>query len=97
MYTPIASALSRLQCFDGISFKVASQGKSPFILQAKHRDPCIVLLFYFPLPVDMISILIYAAVNGQLELTLLKDRQRCDTVPTSNLKVYKFREWWIFT
>ena len=35
----------------------------------------------------------YAAVNGQLELTLLKDRQRFDTVSTSNLKVYKFREW----
>ena len=38
-----------------------------------------------------------AAVNGQLELTFLKGRQRFDTVPTSNLKVYKFREWWIFT
>ena len=35
---------------------------------------------------------INAAVNGQLELTLLKDRQRFDTVSTSNLKVYKFRE-----
>ena len=40
---------------------------------------------------------LYAAVNGQLELTLLKGRQRFDTVSTSNLKVYKFREWWIFT
>ena len=39
----------------------------------------------------------YAAVNSQLELTLLKDRQRCDTVSTSNLKVYEFREWRIFT
>ena len=39
-----------------------------------------------------ISKLIYAAVNGKLELTLLKGRQRFDTVSTSNLKVYKFRE-----
>ena len=28
-----------------------------------------------------------AAVNGKLELTLLKGRQRFDTVSTSNLKV----------
>ena len=34
-----------------------------------------------------ISFLIYAAVNGKLELTLLKGRQRFDTVSTSNLKV----------
>ena len=34
-----------------------------------------------------------AAVNGQLELTLLKGRQRLDTVSMSNLKVNKFREW----
>ena len=40
---------------------------------------------------------VYAAVNGKLELTLLKGRQRFDTVSTSNLKVYKFRERWIFT
>ena len=30
---------------------------------------------------------VYAAVNGKLELTLLKGRQRFDTVSTSNLKV----------
>ena len=29
---------------------------------------------------------IYAAVNGYLELTLLKDRQRFDTISTSNLE-----------
>ena len=29
----------------------------------------------------------YAALNGKLELTLLKGRQRFDTVSTSNLKV----------
>ena len=40
---------------------------------------------------------INAAVNGHLELTLLKDRQRFNTVSTSNLEVYKFRDWWIFT
>ena len=38
-----------------------------------------------------------AAVNGHLELTLLKDRQRFDAVSTSNLEVYKFRDWWILT
>ena len=40
---------------------------------------------------------LYAAVNGHLELTLLKDRQRFDAVSTSNLGVYKFRDWWILT
>ena len=43
-----------------------------------------------------ISVLLHrinAAVNGQLELTLLKGRQRFDAVSTSNLEVYKFREW----
>ena len=40
---------------------------------------------------------IKAAVNGHLELTLLKGRQRFDAVSTSNLEVYKFRDWWIFT
>ena len=28
---------------------------------------------------------------------LLKDRQRFDAVSTSNLEVYKFRDWWILT
>ena len=42
-----------------------------------------------------------AAVNGHLELTLLKGRQRFDAVltsnlETSNLEVYKFWDWWIF-
>ena len=40
---------------------------------------------------------INAAVNGHLELTLLKGRQRFDVVSTSNLEVYKFQDWWIFT
>ena len=39
----------------------------------------------------------YAAVNGHLELPLLKDRQRFDAVSTSNLEVLKFRDWWILT
>ena len=39
----------------------------------------------------------YAAVNGHLELPLLKDRQRFDAASTSNLEVYKFRDWWILT
>ena len=30
-----------------------------------------------------------AAVNGHLELPLLKDRQRFDAVSTSNLEVYR--------
>ena len=34
-----------------------------------------------------------AAVNGHLELPLLKDRQRFDAISTSNLEVYKFRDW----
>ena len=38
-----------------------------------------------------------AAVNGHLELPLLKDRQRFDAVSTSNLEVLKFRDWWILT
>ena len=38
-----------------------------------------------------------AAVNGHLELTLLKDHQRFDAISTSNLEVCKFRDWWIFT
>ena len=36
---------------------------------------------------------INAAVNGNLELPLLKDRQRFDAISTSNLEVYKFRDW----
>ena len=40
---------------------------------------------------------VYAAVNGNLELPLLKDRQRFDAVSTSNLEVYKSRDWWILT
>ena len=38
-------------------------------------------------------ILLYAAVNRHIELTLLKGRQRFDTISTSNLEVYKFRDW----
>ena len=38
-----------------------------------------------------------AAVNGHLELPLLKDRRRFDAVSTSNLEVLKFRDWWILT
>ena len=38
-----------------------------------------------------------AAVNGHLELTLLKVRQRFDAISTSNLEVYKFQDWWILT
>ena len=43
------------------------------------------------------NLFIYAAVNGHLELTLLKDRQRFDAISTSNLEVYTFRDWWILT
>ena len=39
----------------------------------------------------------YAAVNGHLELTLLKGRQSFDAISTSNLEVCKFRDGWIFT
>ena len=40
---------------------------------------------------------IYAVVNGYLELTFLKDRQRFNAFSTSNLEVYKFLDWWILT
>ena len=50
------------------------------------------------------SVLIYrqagivnAAVNGHLELTLLKSHQRFNAISTSNLEVYQFWDWWIFT
>ena len=36
--------------------------------------------------------LVYAAVNGHLELTLLKVGQRFDAISTSNLEVNKFRD-----
>ena len=35
----------------------------------------------------------YAAVNGHLELTLLKGSRRFYAVSTSDLEVYKFRDW----
>ena len=38
-----------------------------------------------------------AAVNGHLELPLLKDRHSFDAVSTSNLEVYQFRDWWMLT
>ena len=41
--------------------------------------------------------LVYAAINGHLELPLLKNRQRFDAVLMSNLEVYNFRDWWILT
>ena len=43
------------------------------------------------------SCLTNAAVNGHLELPLLKDRQRFDAISKSNLEVYEFRDWWILT
>ena len=42
---------------------------------------------------EAISLVSYADINGHLELTLLKGRQRFD----ANLHEYKFRDWWIFT
>ena len=36
-------------------------------------------------------------INGHLELTLLKVRQRFDAISTANVEVYKFRDWWILT
>ena len=37
------------------------------------------------------SLITNAAVNGHLELPLLKDCQRFDTISTSNLEIYNFR------
>ena len=38
-----------------------------------------------------------AAVNGYLELALVKGRQRFNAISTSNLEVYKLWDWCIFT
>ena len=38
----------------------------------------------------------YAAINGYLELTLLKGHQRFNAILTSNPEVYKFLDWWVF-
>ena len=46
---------------------------------------------------DSVYFGIYAAVKRYLELPLLKDRQRFDAASTSNLEVYKIRDWWIVT
>ena len=35
--------------------------------------------------------------SGYLELALLKGHHRPDIILTSNLEVYKFWDWWIFT
>ena len=55
----------------------------------------VVFLFWRDLQID--NSIAYAAVNGHLELPLLKDRQRFDAISTSNLEVCKFRDWWILT
>ena len=39
------------------------------------------------------AIYINAAINGHLELTLLKVRQRFNAISTLNLDVYKFWDW----
>ena len=54
-------------------------------------------VIFYSLGMNFTNCSLYAAVNGHLELTLLKGRQRFDAVSTSNLEVYKFRDWWIFT
>ena len=54
-------------------------------------------VFYTFLLLQKLLHVINAAVNGHLEFTLLKGRQRFDAVSTSNLEVYKFRDWWMFT
>ena len=41
-------------------------------------------------------LLINAAINGYLELTLLKGRQWYDAISTLNLEVYEFWDRWIF-
>ena len=40
---------------------------------------------------------LYATINGYLELALLEGHQRFNAISTSNLEVYKFWDWWIFT
>ena len=83
--------------------------------QGRHMDYCRILargqISNTSRRVLLISKFTNAAVNGQLELTLLKDRQRCDTVLTSkfrngecspnnfldvvNLYLKNFKERWI--
>ena len=63
---------------------------------AKLKPFCITHYFCFKFTQILLQML-YAAVNGHLELPLLKDRQRFDAISTSNLEVYKFRDWWILT
>ena len=60
-------------------------------------DLCILMLPCDSPRNNLYACLIYAATNGHLERPLLKDCQRFDAVLTSNLEVYKFRDWWILT
>ena len=57
-------------------------------------DSFIVFRLLFEVHIPLVA---YAAVNGNLELPFLKDRQRFDAISTSNIEVYKFRDWWILT
>ena len=38
-----------------------------------------------------------AAINGHLELPLLKEPSKIHAISMLNLEVYKFRDWWILT
>ena len=75
--------------FSDMSHIVSFQRWPPLKLRASHSLNRYHAVLY--------SRYVYAAVNGHLEFTLLKGRQRFDAVSTSNLEVYKFRDWWIFT
>ena len=46
------------------------------------------LLQHIPVTIVLVDVFFNAAVNGHLELTLLKGRQRFDAISTSNLEVF---------
>ena len=67
---------------------VVSAVASPLVLVDKGED-----LYLHDQALKKKSFQMNAAVNGHLELTLLKVRQRFDAISKSNLEVYKFQDW----
>ena len=76
--------------------KISGATSSMFCVKGQKRS-AIICHFYTEIVKFCLFYTFNAAVNGHLELTLLKGRQRFDAISTSNLEVYKFRDWWILT
>ena len=85
-FQPIFGILPNFRLFFPFFF-VCGLSHLCIILTGKWTDPLNINVVFFT----------NAAVNGHLELAHLKVRQRFDAISTSNLKVYKFRDWWILT